>query len=82
MSRFKKSSVIAGCLLFFLSACSQQQVMRNTARVAKMPVEAAGAVATSTGRYVGGKVGGAVAGHTGRSVGRFAGQSAARQAIP
>ena len=68
--------------LFFLQACSQQQVIGSAVAVAKLPVKAAGAVAGTAGGVVGGTVGGLVAGETGRKYGKMAGQSAARKAIP
>ncbi len=68
--------------LLSLQACSQQQVISSAVSVAKLPVDAAGAVVGTAGGIVGGAAGGLVAGSTGRKYGAMAGQSAARKAIP
>ena len=77
-----KIIVVPAILILSVQACSTQQVVRNTASVAKMPVNAAGAVVGTVGGMVGGTAGGMVAGNTGRRVGQMAGQSAARRALP
>ncbi len=72
----------SAALLLFLQSCSQQQVISSAVTVAKLPVDAAGAVAGTAGGIVGGAAGGLVAGSTGRKYGAMAGQSAAKKAIP
>jgi len=68
--------------LVTLTACSQQQVVNGAIGVAKLPVKAVEAVASTAGGVVGGTVGGVVAGSTGAKYGKMAGQSAARSAVP
>ena len=80
MTKLKTLASLA--LVLSIQACSQQQVIGSAVTVAKLPVEAAGAVAGTAGSVVGGTVGGLVAGDTGRKYGAIAGQSAARKAIP
>lgn len=75
-------TVVLVCALITLSACSQQQVVSGAIGVAKLPVKAVGAVASTAGGIVGGTVGGVVAGGTGAKYGKMAGQSAARSAVP
>ena len=79
MTKLKMGISLA--LVLSIQACSQQQVIGSAVTVAKLPVEAVGAVAGTAGGVVGGTVGGLVAGNTGRKYGAIAGQSAARKAI-
>jgi len=80
MIKLKFGAAIA--LLISIQACSQQQVVSSAVSVAKLPVDAAGAVVGTAGAVVGGTVGGLVGGSTGRKYGAIAGQSAAEKAIP